>query len=119
MYQVSNFTENDDVKGFLSWVPFRSLNTSGDLSVSPSSAVTAYFSAIDERQSANWYAICTSPSVTIQAGAMQWMLATGTPPPALGRRGLPGKKVVRGKASGESQIAEYTGDGLLVLEPIP
>ncbi len=45
MYQVSNFTENDDVKVLSELGAFQIIEYQRDLSVSPSSAVTAYFSA--------------------------------------------------------------------------
>ena len=56
--------------------------------------------------------------VTIQAGAMQWML--GNVSATTGIKGVGDRfgKALRGKATGESAIKpEYAGDGLLVLEP--
>ena len=56
--------------------------------------------------------------ITLQAGAMQWML--GDVNATTGIKGVGDflGKAVRGKASGESVIKpEYTGSGLLVLEP--
>ena len=59
-----------------------------------------------------------SGGVTVQAGAMQWML--GDVNATTGVKGVGDllSKAVRGKASGESAIKpEYTGSGILVLEP--
>ena len=56
--------------------------------------------------------------MTIQAGAMQWML--GDVKATTGIKGVGDflGKAVRGKATGESAIKpEYTGSGVLVLEP--
>ena len=42
MYQVSNFMDNDDVKTLAQLGPFSVIEYQRDLSVTPSSAVTAY-----------------------------------------------------------------------------
>ena len=82
MYQIRNFTDNDDIR---------------------------------KRQ-----VICTlgASNITLQAGAMQWML--GDVHATTGIKGVGDLfgKAVRGKMTGESAIKpEYTGNGLLVLEP--
>lgn len=74
MYQISNFMDNDDVKTLASAGPFSVIEYVRDLSVMPSSATVAYFSSqmnVRKRQ-----VVCdlSKASVTIQAGAMQWML---------------------------------------------
>ena len=45
MYQVSNFMDNDDVKILSQLGPFSVIEYQRDLSVTPSSAITAYYSA--------------------------------------------------------------------------
>ena len=45
MYQISNFTDNDDVKILAEMGAFQVIEYQRDLSVSPSSAITAYFSS--------------------------------------------------------------------------
>ena len=56
--------------------------------------------------------------ITLQAGAMQWMLGDVNATTGIKGVGDFFGKAVRGKASGESAIKpEYTGSGLLVLEP--
>ena len=45
MYQVSNFTDNDDVKIIAERGAFQVIEYQRDLSVTPGSAVTAYYSA--------------------------------------------------------------------------
>ena len=57
-------------------------------------------------------------NVTVQAGAMQWMV--GNVKATTGIKGVGDLfgKAVRGSVTGESAIKpEYTGDGTLVLEP--
>lgn len=56
--------------------------------------------------------------VTIQAGAMQWMLGNVNATTGIKGVGDLLGKAMRGKVTGESAIKpEYTGDGILVLEP--
>ena len=118
MYQVTNFTDNDDVKIIAQLGAFQVVEYQRDLSVTPNSAITAYYSAqmnVKKRQ-----LVChldRSP-VTVQAGSMQWML--GDVNATTGIKGVGDflGKAVRGKATGASAIKpEYTGNGLLVLEP--
>lgn len=118
MYQISNFTDNDDVKILCQQGPFQVVEYQRDLSVSPSSAMVAYYSAqmnIKKRQ-----LVCdlSKAQVTIQAGAMQWMLGNVNATTGIKGVGDLLNKAVRGKISGESVIKpEYTGNGILVLEP--
>ena len=118
MYQISNFTDNDDIRTLASMGAFTVVEYERDLSVSPTNAQTAYFcSAMNVRKR---QVICdlSKSHVTVQAGAMQWML--GNVNATTGIRGVGDLfgKAVRGKVTGESAIKpEYTGDGILVLEP--
>ena len=118
MFKVSNYTDNDDIKVLESNGAFTVIEYLKDLSVTPATAQVSYFSNlmnIRKRQ-----VICnvsTSP-ITIQAGAMQWML--GNVNATTGVKGVGDffSKAVRGKVTGESAIKpEYTGQGLIVLEP--
>lgn len=118
MYQVSNFTNNDDVKTLAHLGPFTVIEYQRDLSVTPSSAITAFYCSqmnVKKRQ-----VICdlSKAQVTIQAGAMQWMLGNVSATTGIKGVGDLFGKAVRGKVTGESAIKpEYTGNGLLVLEP--
>lgn len=118
MFQIKNFMDNDDVKVLDKLGGFSVIEYQRDLSVAPSSAMTAYYSSkmnVHKRQ-----LVCelAKSQVTIQAGAMQWML--GNVNATTGVKGVGDllSKAVRGKVTGESAIKpEYTGDGVLVLEP--
>ena len=118
MYQIRNFTDNDDIRTLQEMGPFRVIEYTRDLSVAPQNAQEAYFCNkmnIRKRQ-----VICTlgASNITLQAGAMQWML--GDVHATTGIKGVGDLfgKAVRGKMTGESAIKpEYTGNGLLVLEP--
>ena len=89
-----------------------------DLSVSPSSAQTAYY--CNEMNVRKRQVLCNlaKSAVTLQAGAMQW--TAGNVNATTGIKGVGDLfgKAVRGKVTGESVIKpEYTGDGILVTEP--
>ena len=118
MYQVSNFMDNDDVKTLSQLGPFSVIEYQRDLSVTPSSAMIAYYSAQMNVRKRQLVCDLSKAQVTIQAGAMQWMLGNVNATTGIKGVGDLFTKAVRGKASGESAIKpEYTGDGLLVLEP--
>lgn len=118
MYQISNFMDNDDVKTLSQLGPFSVIEYQRDLSVTPNSAMTAYFSSqmnVRKRQ-----VVCDlqKAGVTVQAGAMQWMLGNVSATTGIKGVGDLFGKAVRGKVTGESAIKpEYVGDGILVLEP--
>lgn len=118
MYQIKNFTDNDDMKVIDSMGAFSVLEYQRDLSVTPNSAALAYF--CNEMNVRKRQVICdlSKAHVTIQAGAMQWM--AGNVNATTGVKGVGDflGKAMRGSVTGESAIKpEYTGDGTLVLEP--
>ena len=118
MYQIKNFTDNDDVKVLDTLGAFSVVEYQRDLSVTPNTAMTAYFASqmnVRKRQ-----VVCdlSKASVTLQAGAMQWTV--GNVNATTGVKGVGDffGKALRGSVTGESAIKpEYTGDGTLVLEP--
>ena len=118
MYQISNFTDNDDVRIIAEMGAFQVIEYQRDLSVTPGSAATSFYSSQMNVRKRQLVCELSKAEVTIQAGAMQWML--GNVNATTGIKGVGDflGKAVRGKATGESAIKpEYTGDGLLVLEP--
>lgn len=118
MYQIRNFTDNDDIRTLQEMGPFWVIEYTRDLSVAPQNAQEAYF--CNEMNIRKRQVICTlgASNITLQAGAMQWIL--GDVHATTGIKGVGDffGKAVRGKMTGESAIKpEYTGNGLLVLEP--
>ncbi len=118
MYQIKNFTDNDDIRILDQKGAFTAVEYLRDLSVSPQNAQNAYF--CNEMNIRKRQVICelSKSHVTIQAGAMQWM--AGNVNATTGVKGVGDLigKAMRGKVTGESAIKpEYTGDGTLVLEP--
>ena len=118
MYQVRNFMENDEVQVIDSLGAFSVIEYQRDLSVMPENAMEAFYASqmnVRKRQ-----VVCdvSRSNVTIQAGAMQWMV--GNVKATTGIKGVGDffGKAVRGSVTGESAIKpEYTGNGTLVLEP--
>lgn len=118
MFKVSNFWDNDDVIVKNELGPFKVIEYVKDLSLTPQEAQTAYYSSkmnVRKRQ-----VICDvgQTNITLQAGAMQWTV--GDVSATTGVKGVGDffSKTVRGAVTKESAIKpEYTGKGLLVLEP--
>ena len=118
MYQINNFTNNDDVKLLDSLGPFTVIEYQKDLSVMPGSAQLAYYcNAMNVRKR---QVICdlSKANITLQAGAMQWM--GGHVEATTGVKGIGDlfSKALKGAVTKESAVKpEYIGDGYLVLEP--
>lgn len=118
MYTIKNFTDNDDIRVLQSMGAFTAVEYIRDLSVSPAEAQTAYF--CNEMNVHKRQVICdlSKAAVTTQSGAMQWMV--GDVKATTGVKGVGDffGKALRGSVTGESAIKpEYTGNGILVLEP--
>ena len=118
MYTIKNFTDNDDIKILDSLGPFTVVEYQRDLSVLPMNAQVAYYCSemnVRKRQ-----VICdlSKANITLQAGAMQWMVGNVNATTGVKGVGDLFGKALRGSVTGESAIKpEYTGDGTLVLEP--
>ena len=118
MYQIRNFTDNDDVRILDELGPFQIIEYQRDLSVSPNSAMVAFYSSQMNVRKRQLICDLSKAQVTIQAGAMQWMLGNVNATTGIKGVGDLLGKAVRGKVTGESAIKpEYTGNGILVLEP--
>ena len=118
MYQINNFTNNDDVKTLDSMGAFTVAEYQRDLSVMPEDAVIAYYASAMNVRKRQLICDISKANVTIQAGAMQWMV--GDVKATTGLKGVGDffGKALRGSVTGESAIKpEYTGSGTLVLEP--
>ena len=118
MFKIKNFTDNDDIKIINELGPFRVLEYQRDLSVMPSDAMLAYY--CNEMNVRKRQVVCdlSKANITLQAGAMQWTV--GDVKATTGVKGVGDffSKSLRGSVTGESAIKpEYTGSGILVLEP--
>jgi uncharacterized protein (AIM24 family) len=118
MYSVKNFFDNDDVKVINELGPFKVVEYQRDLSVMPSSAALAYY--CNEMNVRKRQVVCQvgPANITLQAGAMQWTVGGVNATTGVKGVGDLFGKALRGSVTGESAIKpEYTGNGLLVLEP--
>ena len=118
MYQIKNFTDNDDMNTLCTLGAFSVIEYQRDLSVAPGEAMMAYYcNAMNVRKR---QVVCdlSKSNVTTQAGAMQWMVGDVNAKSGLMGLGDLIGKAFRGSVTGESAIKpEYTGSGTLVLEP--
>ena len=118
MFQLKNFTDNDDVKVLMEKGPFQVIEYQRDLSVLPVEAQMAYFcNAMNVRKR---QVICdvSKSNITVQAGAMQWTVGNVNATTGIKGVGDLFGKALRGSVTGETVVKpEYTGDGILVLEP--
>ena len=118
MYQIHNFTNNDNVKVLDTLGAFSVIEYQKDISGLPQDAINAYYCSqmnIRKRQ-----VVCDvkKSNVTVQAGSMQWFVGDVTATTGIKGVGDLLSKAVRGSVTKESAIKpEYTGDGTLVLEP--
>ncbi len=118
MYKIKNFTDNDDVKTLDALGAFTVIEYQRDLSVTPDDAQAAYF--CNEMNVRKRQVLCdvSRSNITTQAGAMQWMVGQVNATTGLKGVGDFFGKALRGSVTGESAIKpEYTGSGMLVLEP--
>ena len=118
MYEIKNLFDNDDIKVLNTLGCFTVIEYQRDLSVMPEDAQTAYFCS--EMNVRRRQVICDvgKSNVTLQAGSMQWTV--GSVAATTGIKGVGDffNKAIRGSVTGESAIKpEYTGNGVLVLEP--
>lgn len=118
MFKINNFEDNDDVKVIKELGAFKVVEYQRDLSVDHASAQAAYYAS--EMNVRRRQVLCdvSHSNITIQAGAMQWMV--GDVKATTGLKGVGDflGKSIRGKVTNESAIKpEYTGSGNLVLEP--
>ena len=118
MFQIKNFINNDDIKTIASLGAYTVIEYQRDLSVMPMDAQLAYYcNAMNVRKR---QVICdvSKSNITLQAGAMQWTVGNVNATTGVKGVGDLFNKAIRGSVTGESAIKpEYTGNGILVLEP--
>lgn len=118
MHSINNYLNNDDIRVLERKGAYTVIEYLRDLSVTAVEAQNAYFCSqmgVRRRQ-----VLCDlrQSDVITQSGAMQWMV--GDVQATTGVKGVSDLlgKALRGSVTGESAIKpEYTGTGLLVLEP--
>lgn len=118
MFQVNNFYDNNNMICINQMGQYKVFEHQRDLSVSPYNAETAYFSAEMNVKRRQVLVELNNTGCKLQAGAMQWML--GNVQMSSGVTGVGNflGKMVKGAVTGETAAKpEYSGQGLLMLEP--
>ena len=118
MFSIKNFIDNNDIQVIDNKGPFTTLEYLKDLTVLPQDAQTAFFCNKMNIRKRQVLVNLNRGNVTIQSGAMQWMVGDVTNTTGLKSLGDALKKYVRSFATKEKMIKpEYVGTGVLVLEP--
>ena len=118
MFKINNLHNNSNMKMVAEKGVYQVFEHEKDLSVAPGEAITAYFSSEMNVRKRQVLVNMNGNSVILQAGAMQWML--GDINMGSGVKGVGNLlgKMVSSKVTGETTIKpEYTGEGILMLEP--
>lgn len=118
MFQLNNFFDNNNMKCISQYGPYRVFEHEKDLSVSAATAETAYFSSMMNVRRRQVLVELKNTGCKVQAGAMQWMLGNVGMVSGIKGAGDFVGKFVGAKVTGESTAKpEYSGQGLLMLEP--
>ncbi|WP_297812971.1 AIM24 family protein [uncultured Finegoldia sp.] len=118
MYTIKNFEDNDDVIIKEQKGPFKVVEYKRDLSVDYTQAQSSYFASEMNVRRRQLVCDVSQSNITVQAGAMQWMIGNVNSTTGIKGAGDFLKKALRSSVTGETTIKpEYTGNGLLVLEP--
>lgn len=118
MYTIKNFEDNDDVIIKEQKGPFKVVEYKRDLSVDYTQAQNSYFASEMNVRRRQLVCDVSQSNITVQAGAMQWMIGNVNSTTGIKGAGDFLKKALRSSVTGETTIKpEYTGNGLLVLEP--
>ena len=118
MFRIKNFEDNNDVKIVEEMGAFKVVEYLKDLSVDHLTAQAAYYASEMNVRRRQLVCDVSLSDITVQSGAMQWMVGNVSATTGLKGVGDFLGKALRGKVTNESAIEpEYTGTGKLVLEP--
>ena len=117
MFQLNNFFDNNNMKCINQLGQYRVFEHEKDLSVSPYTAETAYFSSSMNVRRRQVLIELNNTSATVQAGAMQWMLGNVSMNSNVKASNFLGK-TIGAAVTGETMSKPiYTGQGYVMLEP--
>ena len=118
MYQVKNLTNNRNIKTIASLGHYTVIEHQLDLSVQPNVAAMAYFAQKMNIKRRQLLIKLDNSDVTVQSGAMQWMVGHIESKTGLTGVADAAKKFLSSMVTKESVIKPvYTGTGELMLEP--
>ena len=118
MIKCNNLFDNPNMKQIAAAGNVKVFEYQRDFSVTPETAITAYYAAEMNFRKRQVLIEMNGSPWTLQAGAMQWM--TGNVTMGSGIKGVGDflGKAISAKVTKESTAKpEYTGNGLLMLEP--
>lgn len=118
MFHIENFLNNDDIDVTYQMGAFRVAEYNRDLSVTKQTAQKEYFASQMGLRVKQLICDLNESPVTLQAGAMQWMV--GDVEATSGIKGLGdfiGKSIKSSVTKETAVKPEYQGTGLIVLEP--
>lgn len=118
MVTCNNLYNNSNMKEILSLGCVKVFEHQRDLSINPSSAITSYYASEMNIRRRQVLIELNGNAFTVQAGAMQW--TSGQVQMTSGIKGVGDflGKAIAAKVTKESTAKpEYTGSGLLMLEP--
>lgn len=118
MYKIENFLNNDDIDVTYQMGAFRVAEYKRDLSVTKETAQREYFASQMGVRLKQLVCDLKQSPVTVQAGAMQWMI--GDVNASSGIKGVGDfiGKSLRSTVTKETAVKpEYYGTGMIVLEP--
>lgn len=117
MFHLNNFFDNNNMKCINQLGQYRVFEHEKDLSVSPYTAETAYFSSSMNVRRRQVLIELNNTSATVQAGAMQWMLGNVSMNSNVKASNFLGK-AIGAAVTGETMSKPiYTGQGYVMLEP--
>ena len=118
MFKFKNLLNNDNVKIVEKKDNIRVLEYINDLSVTPYSAVTSYFSSKMNVRKRQLLIEINNNEYTVSAGAMQWTVGNVEVSSDVKGIGDFLGKTIKGAVTKESGVKpKYKGNGLLMLEP--
>ena len=118
MYSVGNLTDNSNLKMIAEMGCVKVYEHQSDLSINPALAEQMYFAQKMNVKKRQALIELNGESFIIQSGAMQWMI--GDIKSGTGIKGVGDflGKMISSKVTKESTVKpEYTGKGLIMLEP--
>ena len=118
MFRIKNFEDNNDVKIVEEMGAFKVVEYLKDLSIDHLTAQAAYYASEMNVRRRQLVCDVSLSDITVQSGAMQWMVGNVSATTGLKGVGDFLGKALRGKVTNESAIKpEDTGTGKLVFEP--
>lgn len=118
MYKIRNLINNENVKTTEKKGNMRVLEYINDVSISPTSAVTAYFASKMNVRKKQVLIELNNDEYTVSAGAMQWTLGNVEISSDIKGVGDLLGKAVKGAVTKEAAVKpKYKGKGILTLEP--